>query len=379
MPFRLTGHRLTLPAPAVRDMRSQLPALADDVVAAIVEEVPDYRDAFAGPMGQTISNAVRLALGGFLTLAGRGGAAAGRTTALATEGSYQLGRGEARSGRSTDALLAAYRIGARVAWRELSSIGVRNGLSAEVLASFAELVFAYIDEQSAAAVAGHTDETETTGRVRQRLLDRLAGLLLGDDASEEDVREAAERAGWPEPRTLTAVLVPAAAVRGVLAGLGGEVLPLPESEGEVLLLAPDVRRSTLLRALRDSGALAGPTVPWLEVRRSVDRAVRARELGVELDTEAALPQLVLHADEAALADLRARALAPLADLKPSARDKLADTLRAWLLHQGRREDVAAALFVHPQTVRYRMGQLRDLYGDGLEDPETVLALTLALA
>ena len=43
------------------------------------------------------------------------------------------------------------------------------------------------------------------------------------------------------------------------------------------------------------------------------------------------------------------------------------------------DDVAAALFVHPQTVRYRMGQLRELYGDRLEDPDTVRDLTLALA
>ena len=49
------------------------------------------------------------------------------------------------------------------------------------------------------------------------------------------------------------------------------------------------------------------------------------------------------------------------------------------VRHGRREEVAAALFVHPQTVRYRMGQLRELYGDRLEDPETVLALTVALA
>jgi DNA-binding PucR family transcriptional regulator len=34
--------------------------------------------------------------------------------------------------------------------------------------------------------------------------------------------------------------------------------------------------------------------------------------------------------------------------------------------------------VHPQTVRYRMSQLRDVYGDGLDDPHTVLALTVAL-
>ena len=34
--------------------------------------------------------------------------------------------------------------------------------------------------------------------------------------------------------------------------------------------------------------------------------------------------------------------------------------------------------MHPQTVRYRMGQLRELYGDRLDDPATVLELTIAL-
>ena len=34
--------------------------------------------------------------------------------------------------------------------------------------------------------------------------------------------------------------------------------------------------------------------------------------------------------------------------------------------------------MHPQTVRYRMGQLRELYGERLDDPATLLDLTLAL-
>ena len=72
-------------------------------------------------------------------------------------------------------------------------------------------------------------------------------------------------------------------------------------------------------------------------------------------------------------------LAPLAELRPASRQKLTETLRSWLLHQGRRDDIAAALFVHPQTVRYRMGQLRELYGDRLDDPATVRDLTIALA
>ncbi len=88
---------------------------------------------------------------------------------------------------------------------------------------------------------------------------------------------------------------------------------------------------------------------------------------------------MLTADPEALADLRARALAPLADLRPATAEKLAATLRLWLLLQGRRDDVAAALFVHPQTVRYRMSQIREAFGDRLDDPEHVLALTLALA
>jgi DNA-binding PucR family transcriptional regulator len=49
------------------------------------------------------------------------------------------------------------------------------------------------------------------------------------------------------------------------------------------------------------------------------------------------------------------------------------------VHQGRRDAVAAELHVHAQTVRYRMGQVRELYGDQLDDPATVLDLLLALS
>ena len=376
-----TGLRLELPPAAVAAMHAQLPTLADDVVATIVEEVPSYRDAFSGPMGETISNAVELALGGFLTLASRGRAADVRMAPA--EGSYQLGRGEARSGRTTDALLSAYRIGARVAWRELSTTAVEHGLGAEVLADFAELVFAYIDQQSAAAVAGHTDELATTGRVRQRLLERVAHHLL-QGSPVDQVVAAAERADWEPPRTLTAVLVPESQVRQLLTALAPGTLQAAEAPGleeGALLLVPDAhahRRPALLRILADRGAIAGPARPWLEARTSYDRALRARAAGIEVDTEAHLVALVLDADPAARADLRAQLLAPLDGLRPGTAEKLTDTLRHWLLHQGRRDEVAAALFVHPQTVRYRMGQLRELYGDRLDDPETVLALTVAL-
>ena len=134
------------------------------------------------------------------------------------EGAYALGRGEARSGRSMDALLAAYRVGARVAWRELAAPAAQAGVPAGTMAQFAELVFAYIDELSAASVAGHTDELATSGRVRERYRERLSQRLLAG-AGADVLAAAAERADWTPPTTLTAVLVPAAQLRGVLASV----------------------------------------------------------------------------------------------------------------------------------------------------------------
>src|SRR5829696_8958771 len=115
-------------------MQAELPAVAEQTVATIVVEVPSYADAFAGEMGRAISNAVELALGGFLDLAtAPGGVDPSLPIGPALEGAYRLGRGEARSGRSMDALLAAYRVGARVSWRQMSATAVAEGLDSASL------------------------------------------------------------------------------------------------------------------------------------------------------------------------------------------------------------------------------------------------------
>jgi hypothetical protein len=377
---------LSLSSATVSDLRNILPEVAERTVSAITDDVPSYSDALSGPMGATIRTAVELALGGFISLAARSRGAAQTPTAPAVDGAYQLGRGEARSGRSVDALLSAYRIGARVAWREMSATAVRNGTDAGTLARFAELVFAYIDELSASSVAGHNDELATTGRVRQRLLERVAAHLLHSSAPEV-VETAAERADWTPPKTLTAVIVPESQVRSVVNAITGEMLqsteapPIEGGDGLVVLLVPDAhgrRRRTLVKVLEGVGAVAGPARPWLEVRSSYERALRVRSLDLGADSEEHLAELVLTADAGALADLRARVLAPRKDLTATSADKLTETLRSWLLHHGRRDAVAAELFVHAQTVRYRMGQLREIFGDRLDEPQFVLELTIAL-
>lgn len=369
-------------------LRARLPEVADRVVLTIIDEVPSYAGAFSGRMGEVIRNAVQLALGGFLTLATRQDGKA-PPKAPAIEGAYQLGRGEARSGRTVEALLAAYRVGARTSWRDMADAAVAAGIGAEQLARFAELVFAYIDELSASSVAGHTDELESSGRVRQRNLERLARALL-TGATPDAVAAAAERADWEPPGALIALVLPESQVSHALTALDpGTLHPTDEvpdlPEGHASLLVPGTgspaARRTLLRALRGTDAVVGPASPWLEVAASHRRAVRCAALGETglVDSEEHLAALLLAADPDARADLRARVLAPLSDLRPSTAEKLTETLRSWLLHHGRREAVAEELFVHAQTVRYRVQQLREVYGDRLEDPAFVLDATLALA
>lgn len=396
---RFTG--LSLAPQVIAALEEVFPRMAELSAAAIVAEVPAYGGPLQGQVGQNVANAVQASLSAFLRLATQG-ENAGRDSSLsvALEGAYELGRGQVRDGRSIDVLLAAYRVGARVAWRELSGATVEAGLPAQTIAQFAELVFAYVDELSAASVSGYADELAITGRARQRYLDLLTSQLLnGGDA--ETLRASADTAAWPLPETLTAVLVPAAQMSRAATFLNpytlqaAEDLPgLNPAEPWAVLLVPDAEtggRSVLLSALVGRSAVVGPSRPWLSARVSYLRAIRARHLaakewaakegaakGVVVDTDEHLVELVLRADPDAAEDLRRRALAPLSEFSPNSADRLAQTLRSWLLHQGRRDAVAADLIVHPQTVRYRMNQIRQVYGDRLDDPEVILELTVAL-
>ncbi len=207
---------LALDETTVTALRAVLKTTADEVVQAIIDEVPPYAGALSGRMGATIRRAVRTALGHYLDLAsghatgGDGGDAA-----------YDLGRGEVRDGRSMDALLSAYRVGARVAWRCLAAGAVPAGLPAAEVAKFAELTFAYIDELSAASAAGHADELAARGRAHERHLEQLARDLVAG-ASPDVLLVSAQRA-W--------VAGPGLADRGPAARRPGPAcLPHPRPE-----------------------------------------------------------------------------------------------------------------------------------------------------
>jgi DNA-binding PucR family transcriptional regulator len=134
----------------------------------------------------------------------------------------------------------------------------------------------------------------------------------------------------------------------------------------------------------------GPRVALQEGARSLRWAAEALDLvrrGVLAGTDADsgivrcqdhLSTLLLLRDDALLDAMAERRLRPLAQVRPPQRERLAETLLSWLQSGRGVPEVAARLAVHPQTVRYRMRQLDELFGGLLHDPEARFEMQLAL-
>src|ERR671923_1519599 len=196
-----------VPPEAADVLRPTLPALADEMIAAIAVEVPDYARAMEGTFGQLVRLGVEVALNRFMDMVADPAADVTR----ARDTYVNLGRGEFHAGRSLDALLAAYRVGARLAWRCFVEEGTSAALPPEALYSLGEAIFAYIDEISAESADGYAEEQSAVAGESQRRRRRLVRLLAQDPPpAQEAIRTAAQGAGWQLPRRV-AVLVAAEA------------------------------------------------------------------------------------------------------------------------------------------------------------------------
>lgn len=375
-----------LPPEVAAVMRPELPALADEIVAAVSAGVPDYARPMEGSFGRGLRIGVEEALRQFLELVEGPGSERGPGRDVYVN----LGRGEMRAGRSLDALQAAYRLGARVAWHRLRTAGERAGLAPDTMYALAEAIFAYIDELSAESIEGYAREQAAAAGEQQRRRRRLAALLVQDPPPDRAAVEAlAAEVAWPLPASLAAVAVEGSDADRLAARGAADWLATPAG-GLVCLIVPDPeapgRRGELAAVVGDATFAIGPAVDWRDAVLSLERAQAALRLAAEGVIGGGAPvvaddhpvELLLHADRRLARDLSARALTPLDGLTPAARERLSTTLLAWVAHQGRTEAVARALHVHPQTVRYRLARLRELFGDALDDPDSRFELELAL-
>jgi DNA-binding PucR family transcriptional regulator len=193
-------------------------------------------------------------------------------------------------------------------------------------------------------------------------------------------------AGWPLPAKIAAVAF----------DVGTACPPLPPgaladwTRQQPCALLPDPdgpgRAAAIDRALRGCHAAIGPAVPLSQAAASLRWARRALDLaargllagGPPVRCDRQLSALILLGDEELARALCAVRLAPLQRLRPGQRDRIADTTLSWLLLGEKAAEVARHMHIHPQTVRYRLRQAYQLFGDQLRDPDSRFELQLAL-
>lgn len=361
-----------------------LPDLSQEILDAIALEVPEYARPLEGAFGHGIRVGVDEALRQFVAQIRDPDSdrAAGR------EVYFRLGHGEYRQGRSLDSLQAAYRVGARVAWRRTSRAAEAFGHEPALVYSLADAIFAYIDELSALSVEGFAAaQSEREGEREMRRARLLAGIVGGATTVELD--RLAGDAGWTLPETgAAAACAPEDAgpisrrlgpetLSGTVADLGCLIIADPDGPGR----RDELRRAASAGALTvgPSGPLAGLDASWNEAATA--HAIRLREDpadGSVLHTEDHLPTLILGSAPQWMERLRLRALSPLEGETPASRARLSATLAVWLEQMGAITATAAALDVHPQTIRYRIARLRELFGSALDEPDSRFELQLAL-
>ncbi len=391
-------------------VRARLGAAVPEMIEVIRRGVPEYADPRRPDYQQRLADAVMHVVAQFIEHISEPDAS---TEAVRAE--FRLiGFTAAREGRTLDALQNALRLGARFAWQWLcqpdtadaagtadtadtpggpdAAVPADPGLDMRELSRVGEAIFGYLDELATACSAGYAQGCAQTADEREarrrRLLD---GLVAEPPSPPELVASLARAADWVLPSRVAVAVLGERPRRPSPAApwIGADVLA-DWQRPEPLLVLPDPdgpgRAGAIDHALSGWLAAVGPAVPVGRAAQSLRWARQALALtrrGIiaadgPVRCQRHLSTLLLLADEDLARMLRATRLGPLERLRPGQRDRLAETMLAWLQLGENAGEVARRVHVHPQTVRYRLRQIHELFGDQLRDPDRRFELQVAL-
>jgi len=262
-------------------------------------------------------------------------------------------------------------------------------------AALREAVLRFSREIAFAAAQVYARAAETRGAWDARLQALVVDALLRGETGDA-VASRAAALGWADiaPVAVAVGSVPRSDTDAVLdavhlAGRRGDVDVLAAVHGDRLVVVlgrtdDPVRAITpLLPEFGEGPVVVGHPVPAL-----VDAAGSARAALSGVRAVAAwpaaprpvsaadlLPERVLAGDQEARTEL----LEEVHDGLVQAGGELLDTLAAYLETGGTLEGTARLLFVHPNTVRYRLRRVADVCGLVPTDPRDAFSLRIALA
>ncbi|MCZ2525227.1 PucR family transcriptional regulator [Streptomyces sp. HB2AG] len=411
-----------------RDMLHAEPGLVARIVDEVRREVPAYRGLHGSRLAE-VRAITRWASSRLLRM----WAEDTGTTAADVERAREIGRARAADGRSVDAVVRAYRVGAAAADRIVAE-HAGDRLSPGDVFALNRIWLRELETLTEALAAGHADAAERLDADRDRALRAfLDDLLVGRQASPAAVADrsralgvclpesgvllvagparlaagapaaaaapapapdrtpsAPDRASAAAPAAHSAAAATAAAGAELVAGLlrarpagGADVLHTTRADHLVLLLDPGLAAlvGPLLRGTARRGCLVAGHGPdeladAYRLARDALGAAPARAFdadGLLHTAEAHVVGLLNATPGATPATVRRHVLGPLLD---PGNQHLAATLDAYL-GTGSATAAAEALHLHPQTLRYRMRRVRELTGRDPRDPWQRLMLEIA--
>ena len=385
-----------------RRLRPREDVLAERLLAAYRAEIPQYAqvsDPFVLDDMTAVSLAGLRGWLGFLELdrseSGPDRSAAGGLLAPVLESI----RRRAIQGVGMDAMLRAFRIAVRVVWQETLELPV----DADLIGPLSTRMLEYTDRMTTAVEKAYAIEAMRGSGEPELSRSALFEAILSDHGREQYLH--ADRLSAPHcvvvvevPRDAPGVSLDdlaAALVREARAAYWTTRLrsvvaacPVDSAGGRDALLRRLARftnaRPPLAVAL---GAIAeGPE----EVRHSYHEALEAMRVGTRLaengggagaagrvhDCQELAPLATLVADPERARRFAHGCLHPLGRL--TERSWVLPTLSAYLRCQGKLKEVAADLAVHPNTVRYRLNELRPFLDSHAGDGDQSAALLLAV-
>ena len=394
-PGRDQGRPRVVLAPEIAEIAgsitNRMPDLVDRVVRRILTEIEFYRDrGVIGP--EDIRGSVRNNLESM---------AAELTTSQPPDLSAPraTGRRRAEQGTPLADILHAYRIGFTEFWEAIVEEGRRSTRATpDTLVDAASgvwwLIGEYTQELTVAYREAASELLLAAARERSALVE---AVFTGGIPDRDTLWEAAKllRLPWEGVFVVVVVEAPGLAQEGLpdaeafLAGRGiGSAWHLhPDIQMGVVSLRHADALPVLLELLRRGVRARCGVSPAYPALGDTPRAVHYARLvlaslpvgapAVVQFEETPLGVLAAAAPDAAGALVRT-VLGPVLDLPDQERSSLLGTLRAWFDAGGSAAETGKRIYVHPNTVRYRLRRLQEHTGRSLDDPKAVAELLAAL-
>ena len=394
-PGRDQGRPRVVLAPEIAEIAgaitNRMPDLVDRVVRRILTEIEFYRDR------------------GVISLEDIRGSVRDNLESMAAElitsqppdlsAPRATGRRRAEQGTPLADILHAYRIGFTEFWEAIVEEGRRSTRATpDTLVDAASgvwwLIGEYTQELTVAYREAASELLLAAARERSALVE---AVFTGGIPDRDTLWEAAKllRLPWEGVFVVVVVEAPGLAQEGLpdaeafLAGRGiGSAWHLhPDIQMGVVSLRHADALPVLLELLRRGVRARCGVSPAYPALGDTPRAVHYARLvlaslpagapAVVQFEETPLGVLAAAAPDAAGALVRT-VLGPVLDLPDQERSSLLGTLRAWFDAGGSAAETGKRIYVHPNTVRYRLRRLQEHTGRSLDDPKAVAELLAAL-